>query len=81
MLSSTSDKTLLLAENFSKNSNLDDPGISLRAFPLRTNLKLYNIPLTFKLSKKALIDLDLSNALAPEYIPAVNLKNREPELS
>ena len=30
----------LFAENFSKNSNLDDSGISLPVFPSRTNLKL-----------------------------------------
>ena len=33
----------LLAKSFYKNSNLDDSGISLAAFPLRTNLKLHNI--------------------------------------
>ena len=34
------------AENSSKNSNLDDPDISLSVFPSRTNLKLYNISVT-----------------------------------
>ena len=43
VLSSASDKAKLLAENFSKNSNLDDSGISLFVFPSRTNLKLHNI--------------------------------------
>ena len=38
VLSSTSDKAKLFAENFSKNSNLDDSGISLSVFPSRTNL-------------------------------------------
>ena len=33
----------LLAKSFYKNSNLDGSGISLSAFPLRTNLKLHNI--------------------------------------
>ena len=39
-LSSASDKAKLFAENFSKNSNLDDSGISLPVFHSRTNLKL-----------------------------------------
>ena len=43
VLSPASDKTKLLAENFSKNSNLDDSGISLHVFPSRTNLKLCDI--------------------------------------
>ena len=33
VLSSASDKAKLFAENFSKNSNLDDSGISLPFFP------------------------------------------------
>ena len=37
VLSSASDKAKLFAENFSKNSNLDDSGISLPVFPSRTN--------------------------------------------
>ena len=41
VLSSASDKAKLFAENFSLNSNLDDSGISLHAFPSRTNLKLH----------------------------------------
>ena len=47
VLSSASDKAKLFAENFSKNSNLDDSGISLPVFPSRTNLKLHNISVTF----------------------------------
>ena len=34
VLSSASDKAKLLAEDFSMNSNLDDAGISLPAFPI-----------------------------------------------
>ena len=44
--SSASDKEKLLAENFSKNSNFDDLGISLPIFPSRINLKLYNFSVT-----------------------------------
>ena len=36
VLSSASDKEKLFAETFSKNSNLDDSGISLPVFPSRT---------------------------------------------
>ena len=40
VLSFASDKAKLFAENFSKNSNLDDSDISLPVFPSKTNLKL-----------------------------------------
>ena len=81
MLSSTSDKAKLFAENFSKNSNLDDSGISLRVFPARTNLKLHNISVTPKMVKKVIMNLDLSKASGPDCIPVVVLKNCEPEFS
>ena len=81
MLSSASDKAKLFAENFSKNSNLDDSGISLPVFPSRTNLKLYNISVTPKMVKKVIMNLDLSKASGPDCIPVVVLKNCEPELS
>ena len=41
VLSSASDKAKLFAENFSKNSNLDDSGISLPVFPSRINMRLH----------------------------------------
>ena len=80
-LSSSSDKTKLFAKNFSKNSNLDDSGISLPVFPSKTNLKLHNISVTPKMVKKVLMNLDLSKASGPDCIPVVVLKNCEPELS
>ena len=46
------DKAKLFAQNFSKNCNLDDSGISLPVFPSRTNLKLHNISVTPKMVKK-----------------------------
>ena len=52
VLSSASDKAKFFAENFSKNFNLDDSGISLPVFPSRTNLKLHNISVTPKMVKK-----------------------------
>ena len=70
----------MFAENFSKNFNLDDSGISLPIFPSRTNLKLH-ISVTSKMVKKVVINLDLSKASGPDFIPVVVLKNREPELS
>ena len=81
VLSSTSDKAKLFAENFSKNSNLDDSGISLPVFPSRTNLKLHNISVSPKMVKKVIMNLDLSNASGPHFIPVVVLKNCEPKLS
>ena len=81
VLSSVSDKAKLFAENFSKNSNLDDSGIFLPVFPSRTNLKLHNISVTPKMVKKVIMNLDLSNASDPDCIPVVVLKNYDPELS
>ena len=52
VLSSASDKAKLFAKNFSKNSNLNDLGISLPVSPSRTNLKLHNISVTPKMFKK-----------------------------
>ena len=78
---SASDKAKLFAENFSKNSNLDDSGISLPVFPSRTNLKLHNISVTPKMVKKVIMNLDLSKVSGPDCIPVVVLKNCEPELS
>ena len=80
-MSSASDKAKLFAENFSKNSNLDDSGISLPVFPSRTNLKLHNISVTPKMVKKVIMNLDLSRASGPDCIPVLVLKNCEPELS
>ena len=77
MLSSASDKAKLFAENFSKNSNLEDSGISLPVFPSRTNLKLHHISVTLKMVNKIIMNLDLSKASGPDCIP----KNCEPELS
>ena len=81
MLSSASDKAKLFAENFSKNSNLDDSGIFLPVFPSRTNLKLHNISITLKMVKKVIMNLDLPKASGPDCILAVVLKNCAPELS
>ena len=81
VLFSASDKEKLLAEKFSKNSNFDGSGISLPVFACRTNLKLHNISLTPKMVKKVIMNLDLSKASGPDFIPLVVLKNCEPELS
>ena len=78
MLSSASDKAILFAGKFSKNSNLDDSGISLPVFPSRTNLKLH-ISVTPKMIKKEIINLDLSKTSGPDCVPVVVLKNCEPE--
>ena len=80
-VSSASDKAKLFAKNFSKNSNLDDYGISLPVFPSRTNLKLHNISITPKMVKKVITNLDSSKVSDPDCISVVVLKNSEPELS
>ena len=75
VLSSASDKAKLFAENFSKNSNLDDSGISLPVLPSRTNLKLHNISVTPKMVKKVIMNLDMSKTSGSDFIPVVVLKN------
>ena len=80
MLSPASDKAKLFAENFSKNSNLNDSGISLPVFPSRTNLKLHNISVTSKMVKMVIPNLDLSKVSGPDCIPVVVLKSCESEL-
>ena len=81
VLSSASDKAKLFPENFSKNSILDDSGISLPVFPSRTNLKLHIVSVTPKMVKKVIMKLDLSKASGPDFIPVIVLKNCDPELS
>ena len=81
VLSSACDKAKLFAINFSKNSNLEDSGISLPVFPSRTNLKLHNIFITPKMVKKVITNLVSSKTADPDCIPVVVLKNCEPELS
>ena len=75
VLFSASDKAKLFAETFSKNSNLDNSGISLPVFPSRTNLKLHHISVTPKMVRKVVMNLDLSKASGPDCIPVVILKN------
>ena len=81
VLSSASDKAKLFAKNFSKNSKLDDSGISLPVFPSRTNLKLHNIFITPKMVKKVITNHDSSKVSSTDCIPVVVLKNYKPELS
>ena len=80
VLSSASDKAKLFAKNFSQNSDLDDSGICLPVFHSKTNLKLHNIPLTPKMVKKVIVNLDSSKASGLDCIPVVALKNCEPKL-
>ena len=80
VLSSASDKAKLFSEKISKNSNLDDSGISLPVFPSRTSLKEH-FSESPKMVKKTIMSLDLSKAFVPDCIPVVVLKNCEPELS
>ena len=81
VLPSASDKAKFFAENFFKNSNLDDSVISLPVFFSRTNFKLHNISVTPKMDKKVIMNFDLSKTSGPDCIPLVDLKNCEPELS
>ena len=81
VLSAASYKAKLFAEDFSKNSNLDDSGIPLPVFPSRTNLKMHNISVTPKMVRKVIMNLDLSKTSGPYCIPVTVLKNCESKLS
>ena len=74
-MSSASDKAKLFAKNFSKNSKLDDSGISLPVFPSITNLKLHDISITPKMVKKVTTNLDSSKVSGPDCISMAVLKN------
>ena len=74
-------KAKLFAKNFSNNSNLDDSGISLPVFPSRTNLKLHNISVTPKMVEKVITNFDSLKVSGPDCVPAVVVKNCEPEFS
>ena len=75
-----SDYAKLFAKNISKNSYLDDSGISLPVFSSSTYLILY-IFVTPKLFKKVINNLDLPKTSDPDCIPVALLKKCEPELS
>ena len=81
MLSSASEKSKLFAENVSRNSYLDDSGISLFVFHSRTKLKLHNIWVTPKMVKKVIRNLDLSKGFGPDCITVVVLKDCKAVLS
>ena len=69
VLPSASDKAKMFAENFSKNFNLDDSGVTLPDFPSRINLKLHNISVSPKMVNKVIMNLDLSKTPGPDCIP------------
>ena len=75
VLSSAPDKAKLFAKNFSKNSNLDDSGISLAVFSSRTNLKLHHISVTPKMVQKIITNLDSLKAYDLDCIPVVVQRN------
>ena len=68
-----SDKAKFLTKNFSKNSNLDDLGISLPLFYSTTNLKWHEMSITPTKVKKVIANLD-SKASGPDCITVVVLK-------
>ena len=63
------------SNNFSNNSDLVDSGTSLHVFPFGTNLKLHNIPVTPKMVKKVITNVDMLKASGPDCIAVVVLKN------
>ena len=81
VLPSASDKAKFFLKNLSKNSNLDDSGISLLVFFCWTNLKLHNISVNPKMIKKTITNLNSSKVSDPDFHPVVVLKNCEPELT
>ena len=81
VMSPASDRAKIFVGIFSKISNLGDSGISLFAFSSRTKMKLHNIPLSLKLDRKVMTNLDYSGVPGLICVPEVVLKKCEPELS
>lgn len=81
MLSSVSDKEKLFTETFSENSNLEDSGFFLSAFPSRTNLKLHFTNATPELIRKLVTEIDSLKVSGGDCLPVETLKNCEPKLS
>ena len=75
-LFSASDNANFFEEIYSENSNLNDSGRSVFAFPCRTNQKIY-ISATPKMVKKVL----WFSSYWPEGIPVVGLMGCTPKLS
>ena len=80
-MSPASDRAKIFVGIFSKISNLGDSGISLFAFSSRTKMKLHNIPLSIKLDREVMTNLDYSGVPGLICVPVVVLKKCEPELS
>ena len=82
VMCSASNKAKLFAVKFSKNSNLDDSGISTGISLLislsRTYLKLHKISVIPKMVKKAIMNLDLLKASGPNCTQVMVLQNCEP---
>ena len=57
------------SQDFSENSNLDDPGIYLPVSLSSTNLKLINISVTRRMVKKVMMNLDFSKSSGADCIP------------
>ena len=80
-LSSIPDRAKLFSKFFSQKSYLDDSGIYLPVFSSRTNLKLRNISVTFRMAKKVIMSFHLPKESGPYCIPVMVLRNSEPDFS
>ena len=67
VLSSASDKANFFPKTFSRNSNLDDLGISLHVLSSRTYLRLYNISVILKLVKNIITNLSILRTVNLNY--------------
>ena len=76
-MSSASDKLILFAKNFLKDSNLAESDISSPVSSSRRYVKLHNISVTSKMVRKVVINLDSSKSSNPDCIPVVVLKKCE----
>ena len=81
VLTSSSDKAEFFAQQFSKNSTLDDTGHPLSAFESRTDVVLDTVHITSRMVASVIQSLDASKATGPDGIPVVVLQKCCPELS
>ena len=75
-----SDKEKLFAKIFSENSNLEDSGFFLSAFPSRSNFKLHFTNATPELTRKFVFEIDSLKVSGGDCLPVETLKNCKPEL-
>lgn len=81
MATTSAEKAELLSTQFSKNSCLDDGGVTPPPFAMRTQETVPSPPISVKCVKRIISCLDTSKSSGPDGIPVILFKKLSPELS